>query len=315
MGRTHVEAIGTIEDAAVELVVCDPSPEARAWAGSRGLGAFTDLGGAAAAGRLDAVIIAAVTSAHVALVTEAFELGAAVLCEKPGGTSPLALRQLGADADRAGNVLRLAYWHRFVPALRRIRDAVRAGDIGDVLALSSAQWDGFPPSPEFLSGSGGELVDMGVHELDFARWTLECELHAHGAAWRSNPRGHNAGVALLQSDGGTVVTVSTGRVLEGGQDGCWVEVLGTKRSLFERWLWGDVGEVVNRQGVADQDREFLRLVAGRPSDVLATAEEAAAVLALANALTQAAGAPRLVPATATTTPATATAAATATSAG
>lgn len=295
MGRAHVDAIRTLDDAKVNLVVCDPSPQAREWAGSLGLRAYSDIETAFDAGELDAVIVAATTSVHVDLVTEALDLGSAVLCEKPGGTSPSTLCELGDVATRSGKVLRLAYWHRLVPALRRIRDAVRDGDFGDILALSSAQWDACPPSPEFLSGSGGELVDMGVHEIDFARWSLGNELHACGAAWRADAQGRNAAVGVLQSGDGTVVTISAGRVLEGGHDGCWVELLGSKSSAFERWLWGAEGELINRQAVADQDREFFRLVAGQPSEDLATAADGAAVLALANALTEGATASSTLP--------------------
>lgn len=284
MGRAHVEAIRSIEGK-LDLVVCDPSPVAREWAAAANLQAFSDLEGALSAGELDAVVIAATTSSHAELASTALDRGIAVLCEKPGGTSPSALRELGRSADVQGKVLRLAYWHRFVPALRRVRDAVGDGAFGEVLGFLSAQWDGEPPSADFLAGSGGELVDMGVHEIDFARWALGEELHARGAAWRSDPAGHNAAVGVLQSDGGTVVTVSTGRVLEGGCDGCWLELLGTKASTFDRWLWGDEGESVTRRAVRDQDRAFLELAAGHPSADLAGAEDGAAVLALANGLT------------------------------
>ncbi len=287
MGRAHVDAIRSINER-VDLVVCDPSPVAREWAAATNVRAFPDLEGALAAGELDAVVIAATTAAHAELVAAALDRGIAVLCEKPGGTSPSALRELGRSADGQGKVLRLAYWHRFVPALRRVRDAVGDGAFGDVLGLSSAQWDGEPPTAAFLAGSGGELVDMGVHEIDFARWSLGEELHARGAAWRSDPAGQNAAVGVLQSDGGTVVTVSTGRVLQGGRDGCWLELLGTKASQFDRWLWGDDGESVTRRAVRDQDRAFLELTAGHPSSDLATAEDGASALALANALTEAA---------------------------
>lgn len=287
MGRAHVDAIRSI-GGKLDLVVCDPSPVAREWAAATNLRAFSDLEGALSAGELDAVVIAATTSSHAELVAAALDRGIAVLCEKPGGTSPSALRELGRSADAQGRVLRLAYWHRFVPALRRVRDAAGDGAFGDVLGLSSAQWDGEPPTAAFLAGSGGELVDMGVHEIDFARWALGEELRARGAAWRSDPSGHNAAVGVLQSDGGTVVTVSAGRVLEGGRDGCWLEVLGTRASTFDRWLWGDEGESVTRRAVRDQDRAFLELAAGHPSSDLASAEDGAAVLALANALTDAA---------------------------
>jgi predicted dehydrogenase len=304
MGRAHVEALLSLTEGAscrgataaggatggtqIEVVACDPVGAARAWAAAQGVRAYEDLDKADADGSLDAVVVAVPTPAHVEAVSAALELGCAVLCEKPGGESPAALLDLGARAGARGLPLRLGYWHRFVPALRRVRDAVGDGSLGEVLALTSAQWDGVPPSPAFLARSGGELVDMGVHEIDFARWSLGCRLEPRGAAWRRDPEGHNAAVGVLQGERGTVVTVSAGRMLEGGYDGCWVELLGSRSSIFDRWLWGPEGEVVNRRAVVDQDREMLRLVAGGDAPHLATASEGAEVLALANALTAAA---------------------------
>lgn len=290
MGRAHVEALATLPRSGVlgpvEVVACDPMPACREWAASKGVRAYVGLDEARAAGQLDAVVVAAPTALHPQLVEQSLEMGVAVLCEKPGAESPDALLDFAERAEGTGAILRFGYWHRFVPALRKARDAIAGGSIGDVLALSSAQWDGSPPSLAFLAGSGGELVDMGVHEIDFARWVLGCRLVARGAAWSRDAEGRNAAVGVLESESGTVVTVSTGRVLEGGEDGCWFEVLGTRRSLFDRWLWGSEGQEVNRCGVADQDRAFCELVTGHDdAGALSTASEAAEVLDLANGLT------------------------------
>ena len=65
----------------------------------------------------------------------------------------------------------------FPPSLRpRLRggrtSGCRAGELGDVYLLRAAQRDMAPPRPEFLAGSGGIFVDMGIHDFDAARWLV-----------------------------------------------------------------------------------------------------------------------------------------------
>ena len=48
--------------------------------------------------------------------------------------------------------------------------ATLAGELGQILHLVCAQWDGAPPPARFRHSSGGAFVDMGVHEFDVVRW-------------------------------------------------------------------------------------------------------------------------------------------------
>src|ERR1700676_1671505 len=87
MGLTHIEAI--VGSASVTLTaVIDPSEPARARAhdAGRGVATFDDLDAALAAGPIDAVLIAAPSTLHRALVTQCAEHRLPILCEKPCGT-------------------------------------------------------------------------------------------------------------------------------------------------------------------------------------------------------------------------------------
>ena len=46
---------------------------------------------------------------------------------------------------------------------------MEAGELGDVYLFRAAQRDMAPPRPEFLAGSGGIFIDMGIHDFDAAR--------------------------------------------------------------------------------------------------------------------------------------------------
>jgi myo-inositol 2-dehydrogenase/D-chiro-inositol 1-dehydrogenase len=293
MGRLHLEVLSALDDPGLHIACAEPSATARSWASSAGYDVYPSLEEALEDPAVGAVLIAAPTPLHVQLAQAALQGGRPVLCEKPGGFDPDALLALENLADRSGTVIRLGYWHRFVPALRVARARAMAGELGEVLAVHSSQWDSAPPAGDFLDSSGGELVDMGVHELDFAAWLLGESLAACGASMLVQPGGRNAAAGVARSQGGVIVTVSAGRFLPDG-DGCWVEVLGTSDAIFDRWLWGDGGDDVNRAAVMEQDRRFVELArCGRtgsgPSDDLATVAEGARTLRTALQLTRLAG--------------------------
>ena len=96
--------------------------------------------------------------------------GIPVLCEKPAGLTWQEVEETGRVADDRGVAFQVAYWRRVVPAMLALRERIVAGELGQVLHLVCAQWDGAPPPPQFRHGSGGAFVDMGVHEFDVVRW-------------------------------------------------------------------------------------------------------------------------------------------------
>ena len=56
------------------------------------------------------------------------------------------------------------------PRWSRCGSGSSGGELGQVLHVVCAQWDGAPPPPQFRRSSGGAFVDMGVHEFDVIRW-------------------------------------------------------------------------------------------------------------------------------------------------
>ena len=288
MGRTHLSALSSLADPDLRVACAEPSAAARSWAARAGYPVYPTLAEALEDPSVQAVLIAAPTPLHAGLAHTALRAGCPVLCEKPGGLDPDLLLDLDNEASQYGVPIRLGYWHRFVPALQAARARVMAGELGEVLSVHSAQWDGSPPGDEFLGSSGGELIDMGVHEIDFAAWLLGEELTPCGASMLIQPGGRNAAAGIARSQHGAIVTVSAGRFLPDG-DGCWIEVLGTRGAIFERWLWGAAGEELNLAAVREQDRRFLDLVRGGTGEGLATAGEGARSLRLALELTRLAG--------------------------
>src|SRR6202042_861361 len=174
MGRTHLRAIAGSELVAI-AAVAEPSEQTRAGLAGAGLaGAGLPLHASVSEmldrSELDGVLIAAPSDQHVRLIGEVAARGLPILCEKPCGLSSMQARSASQTAAAAGVPLQVAYWRRYVPALRAARDRIAAGELGGIHLVTCYQWDEGPPAAAFRAHSGGIAIDMGVHEFDQLRW-------------------------------------------------------------------------------------------------------------------------------------------------
>jgi myo-inositol 2-dehydrogenase/D-chiro-inositol 1-dehydrogenase len=176
---------------------------------------------------LDGVLIAAPTDQHGAIIAEVAARGVPILCEKPCGLSAAAARA----SAQVGIPLQVAYWRRFVPGLRQLRDRIAAGELGVIHLVTCYQWDERPPSPIFRAHSGGIAIDMGVHEFDQLRWLTGQDIGGLSVV-TSGPA--SDGIAdvdgaqvILTLSGGATGFVSLGRYFPVG-DAVWAEAFGTR---------------------------------------------------------------------------------------
>lgn len=126
---------------------------------------------------VDAVIITCENRRHAELGTAAARAGKHILCEKPLVTSADEASLLMDAVESAGVILMTAFPCRFSPSYRRLKERVRAGDVGTVRAICSTNrgrcpFDWFVDSA--LSG-GGAMIDHTVHVADLLRDLLGCE--------------------------------------------------------------------------------------------------------------------------------------------
>jgi len=119
---------------------------------------------------LDGVLIVVPTDRHLQVITEVAARGLPILCEKPCGLTVTQTRAAVATTQAAGLPFQVAYWRRYVPSLRALRERIAAGELGTVHLVTCYQWDDRPPTDEFRAHSGGIFADMGVHEFDQMRW-------------------------------------------------------------------------------------------------------------------------------------------------
>ncbi len=152
----------------------EPNAAAHAdFAREHGLPLSASIAEALADPAVDAVILCTPHAMHAAQVLEVAAAGRHVFCEKP-----LALTR--ADAERsvaacraAGVVLGIGHERRFEPAIRRLRDILRAGELGEVLHaradfshdklahIAAGDWRADPANAPAAS-----MTAMGVHLTD-----------------------------------------------------------------------------------------------------------------------------------------------------
>jgi myo-inositol 2-dehydrogenase / D-chiro-inositol 1-dehydrogenase len=202
-------------------------------------------------------------------------LGLPILCEKPCGLTVAQTKAAVAAAEAAGVPFQVAYWRRYVPSLRALRDAIAAGELGTIHLVACYQWDDRPPSDEFRAHSGGILIDMGVHEFDQMRWLTGQELGgmkaiASGLVPRGLIRaqaGRSADVdsaqVLVELSGGGGGLVSLGRFHPAG-DMARAEAFGTRGTARCDFLDPAEGERAQLAALRLQAESFAGFATGGP---------------------------------------------------
>lgn len=262
MGRNHLDALERASGVTIAGVV-EPAPERRAAVAADGHPVYERPGDLLGGDGVDAVVIAAPSDLHRPLVQAIAERGLPVLCEKPVGVHLADAVAASAAAAEHGTLLQVGYWRRFVPELRRLRERIAAGELGDIRQLSCLQWDAEPPAATFRARSGGIAVDMAVHEFDQARWLTGQELTWVAAAPAGEPAGRDpdAATVLAQLSGGAALTVSVGRRFPHG-DCCWLEVFGTDGYERLEFIWGPAGDAAFEAALTAQVEAFAARVRG-----------------------------------------------------
>lgn len=176
IGRHRMEAMlatGAIEAAAF----ADPSPEgaeqARALAPDAqavdGLEAMLALG-------LDGIVIATPSALHAEQSIRALEAGVAVFCQKPLGRTAAEVEAVIAAARVADRLLGVDLSYRHTEGMRAIAELVQGGALGHVFAVDLVFHNAYgPDKPWFYDpaqSGGGCVIDLGVHLVDLALWTL-----------------------------------------------------------------------------------------------------------------------------------------------
>jgi predicted dehydrogenase len=130
---------------------------------------------------LDAVVIATPVPTHYELARQALEAGKHVFVEKPPAMRAVEMEELCDLAAERDLVLMPGHLLLYHPGVRKLKDLVDAGELGDVLyAYSNRQNLGVIRTAE------NALLSLGVHDLSVLLYLLgeePSEVRAHGNAF------------------------------------------------------------------------------------------------------------------------------------
>jgi len=191
MGRTHLATLAGRQDVQV-AAVCDTDPDRLSGPLGAG-GGNLDTGGKAwddlgvrrcsapeeilADGDIDAVVVAVPSYLHADMTMAALKSRKHVFCEKPMALSVEDCDRMIAAAREAERVLMIGHCIRFWSEYAAAADLVRSGQYGRLRSLVMSRRSGMPTfgARGWFSDhakSGGALLDLHVHDVDYALFLL-----------------------------------------------------------------------------------------------------------------------------------------------
>jgi myo-inositol 2-dehydrogenase/D-chiro-inositol 1-dehydrogenase len=192
-------------------------------------------------GKVDAVVIAAATSAHAQLIEAAADARLPMFCEKPIAVDIGATRDVMQHVSRAGTVLQVGFQRRFDVGYRAARDLVAGGRIGTLYAVRMAGHDPAPPPAEYIAVSGGIFRDFSIHDFDALRFVTGrevVEVYADGSVIGfplfEEYHDVDTAVATLRTEGGALGILSVTRHDPLGYD-VRMELFGSDDSVSVGW--------------------------------------------------------------------------------
>ena len=166
MGRNHVRVLSARSDCRL-VAVADPMPDVLAAAvRSTGAQGFAEPLAMIAEADLDALVISAPTTAHVALALAALDRGMAILVEKPLAADVASGERIVEAGLAAGVPIQVGHIERFNPAVLELGRLLDAGWLSTVYAITSRRAGPFPARIRDV----GVTVDLATHDVDILSW-------------------------------------------------------------------------------------------------------------------------------------------------
>lgn len=245
---SYASSLRSLPDAMIECIWDTDEERGRQMAEQFGSRYVADLDEFLAAD-IAGVVVCSENAGHRELAERAARAGKHILCEKPIATTLDDARAMIDAAASAGVHLATAFPCRFSPAMWQLRERVRAGELGDILAIAGTN-RGTMPGGWFIEldkSGGGAVIDHTVHVVDLMRWMTGSEVRQVYAEISNRMYGldfDDCGVLTMELANGVFATLDTS----------W-----SRPKSYP--TWGDVTiEVVGTQGTASLDMFNQKIV-------------------------------------------------------
>jgi predicted dehydrogenase len=236
-------------------------------------GLFDNLDDAIRKVRADMLFDCTIPAAHVEVDTKGLMNGLHVLEEKPLAMSLLDAHRLIDLAEKKKLVHAVIQNRRFHPGVRKIRNLLAQGVIGDITTVNidffvPAHFGGFREKMDHIL-----LTDMAIHPFDTARYLIGAnaesvycdEWNPKGSWWQHGASAH----AIFQMNGGIRCTFRGSWCSEGLRtpwDSVW-RIIGTKGTICWDGLDDIRGEyVVKPEGFFYECKGFVPTEVPDPSE-------------------------------------------------
>lgn len=307
IGRKHIE-VALAEPLCKLVGVADPSPAGKTLAESSGVPYFATYEAMLETASLHGVVVATPNALHVPMALDCIERGIPVLVEKPIADTLETARRLVAGGEKAGVPILVGHHRRHNPLVRKARELIRAGEIGQLVAVVALATflkpDSYFDQTWRREAGGGPVLINLIHDIDFLRF-IAGEIGSVQAFTSSAVRGFgvedSAAVAVRFVDGalGTLMVSDTATSpwaweLTSGENPFFPQhgenctlFTGTAGSLtlprLEHWRYdGERGwtaplarrrvEVAPADSYVEQLRHFCRVIEGAETPVVSGAD-------------------------------------------
>ncbi|MFZ0209534.1 MAG: Gfo/Idh/MocA family oxidoreductase [Roseiarcus sp.] len=214
---------------------------------------------AARADGIEAVAIVTPNHVHAGPTYAFLKAGIHVICDKPLTLSLAEARKMKDAVEQSGRIFALTHNYTGYPLVRRAREMVKAGDLGDIRLIQveypqdwltgptettgnkQAEWRVDPAR----SGAGGALGDIGTHAYNLADYVGGIELSELAAELTSFGAGRqlddNVQIMLRYANGARGALWAS-QVAPGHENGLRLRIYGTKGGLL--WVQANPNEML-----------------------------------------------------------------------
>lgn len=160
------------------------------------------------------VYVSSPNALHVEHAVAAARAGKHVLCEKPLATSVEDAKAITDQCERSGVVLGMNYQRRHFSALRKVKELIAAGTLGEIRILRIEVGAGAYPLRGWRTESGmaglGAIFNIAIHAYDAVRYVTGSEVWTVCAQTASGDESalETTALALFRLANGTLVYVS-----------------------------------------------------------------------------------------------------------
>ncbi|MFE1663978.1 Gfo/Idh/MocA family protein [Microbacterium sp. P02] len=165
---------------------------------------------------VDIVYVATPHPSHAENALLLLEHGKHVLVEKPFTLNRAEAESIRAAAEERGLLVMEAMWTRYLPHMRRIREIIAAGTLGEIRTVFADHTQKISSDPTHrlnaLELGGGALLDLGIYPVSFM-WDILGAPTTVGATARLAETGADTEVATIFShaSGAVSTTISSSR--------------------------------------------------------------------------------------------------------